>query len=90
MVARRRSAQVLLTELPDGTGVVVHLDKRCYYPLSRSGVLLWRLFDGEQAVDDDVLVAALVERYRIDVATARRDVQAFVARLAGEGILVDA
>jgi hypothetical protein len=87
MVARRRNEQVLLTELPDGTGVVVHLDKRCYYPLSRSGVFLWHRFDDGVAIDDRTLVAALVERYRVDESIARRDVHAFVTRLVDEGIL---
>ncbi len=74
--------------LPDGTGVVLHLDKRCYYPLSRSGVMLWALFDNQRVVDDDDLVSALVERYRINHETARQDVAVFVERLVAEAILV--
>jgi hypothetical protein len=90
MAAHRRRLDVLLTELPDGSGSVVHLEHRCFYPLSRSGVLLWRLYDGGAFVDDEVLVTALVDRYRIAAETARRDVGAFVARLVSEGILVAA
>ncbi len=90
MAPRRRSESALLTELPDGTGVVVHLEKRVYYPLTKSGVLLWRLFDDAKAASDDDLVRALLARYRIDEATARADVAAFVQRLVAEGILVDA
>jgi hypothetical protein len=75
-----------MTELPDGTGVVVHLEKRCYYPLSKSGVVLWRLFD-VGAVDDEALVQAMLARYRVDEPTARRDVAAFVERLVAEKLL---
>lgn len=88
MARHRRRLEALCTALPDGTGVVLHLDKRCYYPLSKSGVVLWGLFDGDKVVDDDTLADALVARYRIDVEVARRDVAAFVARLVAEEILV--
>lgn len=82
--------QAILTVLPDGAGVVLQLEKRCYYPLTKSGVLLWHLYDNGAAVADDGLVAALVARYRVDDATARRDVTAFVERLVAEKILLPA
>jgi hypothetical protein len=88
MARHRRRPEALCTVLPDGTGVVLHLDKRCYYPLSRSGVLLWALYDDQRSVEIDELEAALVQRYRIDRETARRDVAAFVDRLVAEDILV--
>lgn len=88
MARYRRRLEALCTVLPDGTGVVLHLEKRCYYPLSRSGVVLWALFDDERIVDDDELVSALVTRYRIDRDTARHDVAAFVDRLIAEDILI--
>ncbi len=88
MARHRRRPEALCTALPDGTGVVLHLDKRCYYPLSKSGVVLWGFFDGDEVVDDDALADALVARYRIDVEVAQRDVAAFVARLVAEDILV--
>ena len=87
MPVRRRREHALLTVLPDGTGVVVHLDQRCYYPLSKSGVVLWHLYDDCGDVDDEALVRALLGRYRIDESTARRDVAAFVERLVTEKIL---
>ncbi len=86
----RRRPEVLCTTLPDGTGVVLHLDKSQYYPLSKSGVLLWAMFDDARVVDEGALADALVARYAIDVDVARRDVAAFVARLVDEGILVGA
>ena len=87
MPRHRRRPEALLTELPDRSGVVLHLDKRCYYPLSSSGVLLWRWFDDGKVVDDDALSAFLVERFKISDDVARRDVQAFVDRLVSESIL---
>lgn len=88
MARHRRRPEALCTALPDGTGVVLHLDKRCYYPLSKSGLVLWALFDDQRIVDDEALADALVARYRIDAGVARRDVAAFVARLVAEDILV--
>jgi hypothetical protein len=89
MPRHRRRPEALCTALPDGTGVVLHLEKRCYYPLSKSGLLLWGLFDDQRIVSTDELADALVARYRIDPAVARRDVDAFVDRLVAEDILVE-
>jgi len=83
---RQRRPDVLLSELPDGTAVVVHLDKRAYSPLSKTGVLLWHLYDAGP-VDDDALVTCLLHRFAVDEATARNDVAAFVRRMVDEGIL---
>ncbi|MDP2340161.1 MAG: PqqD family protein [Deltaproteobacteria bacterium] len=88
MTLRRRRKEALFSELPDGTGVVLHLDKRVYYPLSKTGVLLWHLYDVEEGVDDERLVSCLVQRFAIDEATARADVDAFVERLVNEEILI--
>ena len=85
---RRRQKDVLLSELPDGTGVVVHLDKRSYSPLSSTGVLLWHLYDSGP-LEDAALVACLLQRFGIDEGRAHNDVAAFVRALVAEGMLVD-
>jgi hypothetical protein len=88
MTRYERRPDALCTTLPDGTGVVLHLEKRCYYPLSKSGVFLWGMFDGSRVVDVDELSAALVARYGIPLERARVDVATFVERLVAERILV--
>jgi hypothetical protein len=87
MTRYRRRPEALCTALPDGTGVVLHLDKRCYYPLSKSGLFLWALFDGDAVVDSAALAKALVARYGITDDVAAKDVDAFVNRLVAEAIL---
>lgn len=89
MTRYQRRPEALCTALPDGTGVVLHLDKRCYYPLSKSGLVLWALFDDQRVVSGEALAEALVVRYRIELEIARRDVDAFAARLVAEDILVE-
>ena len=84
----RRHPDALLSELEDGSGVVVHLQRRRYHPLSKSGVHLWHAFDGGVDVDVDGLVVRLTQRYAIDEATARRDVVAFVDQLTRAEILL--
>ena len=84
----RRRPEALCTAMPDGSGVVLHLDKRCYYPLSKSGLFLWGLFDGGAVVDAGALADALVGRYGITKEVAAKDVDAFVTRLVDEAILV--
>ena len=88
MARRRRRRAALLTVLADGAGVVVQLDNRKYYPLSSSGVRLWRLYDDDKDVDDDDLVLFLLRHFVVEEGRARADVDAFVDRLTSAGILV--
>lgn len=53
--------------------------------LNESSVLLWKAL--EQDTDLDGLVAVLTSEYDVDPATARRDIEAFLARLDQIGCL---
>ena len=35
-------SRVVLTELNDGTGLLLHLGSKLYFTLNRSGVLIWK------------------------------------------------
>lgn len=87
MLGYRRRPEALLTELPNRTGLVLNLQKRCYYPLSATGVLLWRLFDNHEVVDEVALSEFLVEKFGLGHETAKADVQLFLKRLVDESIL---
>ncbi len=81
-------SDALLTEMGDGTGVLLHLGTKFYYTLNTTGVVMWKLIDtrkGEATVPN--LVAELTERCAVDEATARRDVERLVADLLSEGLL---
>lgn len=55
--------------------------------LNQTGTFLWRAL--EQDATEDDLVNKLMDEYEIDEATARRDVQAFIARAKDAGLLDD-
>lgn len=72
-----------------GTTVVVPIDPdhtfRNMVKLNETGKLLWeKLLTGAQV---DTLVAAIVEEYEIDDATARKDVLRFLDTLRAYGVL---
>lgn len=54
--------------------------------LNDSSFYLWEALRGRDFATDDV-VALLLERYDVDEPTARRDAEAWTARLAECGIL---
>lgn len=53
--------------------------------LNESGVMLWQKLQSECSEDD--LVAALKAEYEVDEATARQDVEKFIAKLTEVGVL---
>ena len=55
--------------------------------INQTGSVIWDLL--EKQTDMSALVAALVDRYDIDEATALRDAKAFLDALRGVGAVVD-
>ena len=53
--------------------------------LNESGKFLWQALENE--TDTDGLVAALLAEYDVDAATAKRAVDAFVAKLRDNGFI---
>ncbi len=79
--------QVVLTELNDGTAVLLHLETKFFFTLNETALCIWRnLRDGKTEAD---LCLALIQEFDVDRAAAERDVQALVAALMGESLLVD-
>lgn len=88
MAALRTDPEVILTELHEGTGVLLHLGTKFYYALNRTGVLVWKLVSSGEAVDADGLARALADRFAgTTVERARADVDALLAELRAEGLL---
>lgn len=53
--------------------------------LNDSGALLWRVL--EKGADRDALTAALLEEYEVEKDAAAADVEAFLSKLRGAGLL---
>ena len=68
-------------------GEIVALDETelAYLAANASGSLLWS--ELARGATPERLVSRLVETFEIDIATAERDVDAFLADLDGRGLL---
>lgn len=89
--AAREGRVALRTEnvdwrLVDGEVVALDLSAKTYFATNASGALLWsRLHSGATRVE---LVELLCTRYGLTPDIAERDVDAFLDRLAEQGLLV--
>jgi hypothetical protein len=82
-----RSADAVLTELQDGTGVLLHLRTRFYFTLNATGVQAWKLL-GSGARDAAGLAGQLAAAFPgTDPARVRADVDALLADLAREALI---
>jgi hypothetical protein len=87
----RPSPDVLLTELKDGTGVLLHLKTKFYYALNRTGVVVWKLVAAGQASTADALADEIAARFEgTPLDEARRDVASLLRELEDEGLLLPA
>lgn len=73
-----------------GSNVVVPVNTRAVdfsgiIKLSESGAFLWELLT--EGAEKDELVAKLLDRYEVDEATARADVDRFVGKLEEADLL---
>jgi hypothetical protein len=83
------SEDALLTELRDGTGVLLDLSTRFYFTLNRTGVVAWKLLAGG-ARDAGAIAAGVAARYPdADPAAVRRDVEALLAELRAEKLAIE-
>jgi hypothetical protein len=79
---------VLLTELPDGTGVLLHLQTRFYFTLNPAGLQTWKLLV-VGVRDAAELASALAAQYPpADPVQVRADVEALLVELTRETLVV--
>jgi hypothetical protein len=76
----------LLTELADGTGVVLHLDTKFYYTLNAAGVEVWKGI-AAGAADPRAAAHRLTHLFDIDLSTAERDVAKVLEYMLAEGLI---
>jgi len=82
----RAAPKVLLTELPDGTGVLLSLETKFYYTINRTGVLVWRTLENG-AVTMGEIARALRERFAVSDDQAAQDVQEVLDNLMAEELV---
>jgi hypothetical protein len=76
----------LLTELDDGTGVVLHLDTKLYYTLNETGVFVWKELEAAPQ-PAEALAAALLENFEVEPDRATLDLALVLETLVSEGLV---
>lgn len=79
-------SRVLLTALPDGSGVLLDLDTKFYFTLNPSSVRLWKELVARGMATADELGAHLTSHYVVDREDAVRDAKAFLDELVQNGL----
>ncbi len=88
MAGLKPSDEVVLTELKDGTGVLLHVGSRCYFTLNPTGVRVWKLISAGAATDAVAVARSLAASFpEADPAAIGADVAALLAELTTEGLL---
>ena len=83
----RPNPQVLLTELGDGTGVLLHLETKFYFTLNSTAVAVWKALEQAPATEA-ALAETLVREFEVELETAQRDVAELVRELVDEELLL--
>jgi len=77
----------LLTELEDGTGVVLNLETKFYHTLNPTAVTLWKAL--EQGIRSNTeLASKLASEFQVDEAQALADVAVALLEFEREGFLL--
>ena len=75
----------LLTELGDGTGVLLDLETKFYFTLNETGVFVWkRLSQG--AGSAETLARAVLAEFEVDEAQAGDDLRTLLSDLVSAGL----
>jgi len=85
----RARPNVLLSEMRDGTGVLLHLDTKLYFTLNCSALAVWSALSsaGGAGLPVDALAGLLHERFEVTEEQALEDVEALLRELAGDGLI---
>jgi hypothetical protein len=78
--------QVLLTEMGDGTGVLLHLETKFYYTLNATGVALWKALAEPSARTAPALAEHLAGAFDVTLDDAARDVAKLLREMSDEGL----
>ncbi len=78
--------QVLFTEVDDGSGVLLHLESKFYYPLNPTAVVVWKAL--ADAPDVAAIAARLSSEFRVEPDAATKDVATILDDLLADGLVV--
>jgi len=90
MTVYRPEPRSLMTPMPDGSAVLLHLDTHAYFSLNTTGRAVWDRLASDTGATLDELVSMLTARFSVDDATARADVADLLAELQQQSLVVSA
>jgi hypothetical protein len=77
----------LLTELDDGTGVILNLETKFYHTLNTTAVTLWKSLARGVRTNAE-LATILVSEYQVAEAQALADIEVALCEFEREGFLI--
>ncbi len=84
----RASERALLTELGDGTGVLLDLDSKFYFTLNDTAIYVWKLLTARSSLSRDELVSELSREYAVEADAARADLDSVLETLSRERLIL--
>jgi hypothetical protein len=83
----RASERALLTELGDGTGVLLDLDSKFYFTLNATAISVWKHLGGPVSMSREELVTKLTSEFEVSADQAGSDLDAVLELLARERLV---
>lgn len=86
----RASDRALLTELGDGTGVLLDMDSNFYFSLNETAIFVWKLLAARPVPSREQLAEALAREFEVELTQASSDVDAVLEMLRRERLVTPA
>jgi hypothetical protein len=83
----RASERALLTELGDGTGVLLDMDSKFYFTLNETAIFVWKQLAQPEAPSRKQLAERLCRDFEVDAAQATADLDAVLTLLVRERLI---
>ena len=83
----RASQRALLTDLGDGSGVLLDLETKFYFTLNETAIFLWRLLESNGGSSRAELAAAMTGAFEVDAPEADAAVDEVLDMLAREHLV---
>ncbi|MDD9933402.1 MAG: PqqD family protein [Myxococcales bacterium] len=83
----RASERALLTELGDGTGVLLDMDSKFYFTLNETAIFVWKQLAAPATLNRDELAARVSGEFDVDAAAAADDIDAVLEMLQRERLV---
>jgi hypothetical protein len=88
MAAGPSNRDVILTEMKDGTGVLLDLRSKFYFTLNATGVSAWKLIASGEASTAQAIAERIARDFEApSIPEVVADVAALLAELRAEGLL---